>query len=500
MTQATWLGHPRGLATLFMTEFFERFTYYGMRALLVLFLVAATGGANPGFGMSREDAGAIYGLYTGAVYLGSLPGGWIADRLIGQRNAVFWGGAIIMLGNFILSLPMGPAVFYLGLATIVVGVGLLKPNISAIVGELYKGQPGAKRDAGFSIFYAGINLGALLAPLVAGTIGEAWNWRGGFFCAGLFMALGLVQYKMTEKYLGDAGKEPHSANAAERARGFKYLGIAVAIIVLLCGLVAAGVIPVTVTWLAKAAGLAMGTLGIAYFTGVLVFAKLTREERGRVGVIAIFFLCAALFWAGFEQAATTFNLFAQDFTNRSLLGGMFPDGVHPASWYQSANPIFVVLFAPLFAYVWVALGRRNLDPSAPAKFGLGLVLLGTGFLVMMAATQLVISSGAGSKVAPTWLLLTYLLHTFGELCLSPVGLSNVTKLSPPRFVGQMMGTWFLGAALGNLVAGLVGGHVGSGSVNEMPSQYLTMAFIGGGGGLAMLVASPWIKKMMGGVQ
>jgi proton-dependent oligopeptide transporter, POT family len=499
MTQATWLGHPRGLVTLFMTEFFERFTYYGMRALLVLFLVAATEGANPGFGMSRTDAGAIYGLYTGAVYLGSLPGGWIADRLIGQRNAVFWGGVIIMIGNFILALPASPAVFYVGLATIVVGVGLLKPNISAIVGELYRGQPGARRDAGFSIFYTGINLGALVAPLVAGTVGEEWNWRAGFFIAGLAMALGVVQFKLTEKYLGDAGRDPHPTSAGERTRGFRILWGASAALVVLAGLMLGGVIPVSVGTLAEWAGYAMGTLGIAYFAGVLIFAKLTREERGRIGVIAIFFLCAALFWAGFEQAATTFNLFAQDFTDRSLLGGMFPSGEHPASWYQSANPIFVVLFAPLFAYMWVALGKRNLDPSAPAKFGLGLLLLGAGFLVMMGAAQLIIAAGEGSRAAPTWLLMTYLLHTFGELCLSPVGLSNVTKLSPPRFVGQMMGTWFLGAALGNLVAGLVGGHVGAGSVEEMPSQFLTMAFIGGGAGLLLLVASPGIKKMMGGV-
>lgn len=498
MTQATWLGHPRGLATLFMTEFFERFTYYGMRALLVLFLVAATTAENAGFGMTRENAGAVYGLYTGAVYLGSLPGGWIADRLIGQRNAVLWGAVIIMIGNFILSIPAGPPLFYLGLAVIVVGVGLLKPNISAIVGELYKGQPGAKRDAGFSLFYMGINLGALIAPLIAGTIGEAWNWRGGFFCAGLFMGLGIVQYKMTEKYLGDAGLEPHPISAAERKRGFQVLWAASAVVAVIVGLMFAGAIPVSTTRLAQFVGVAMGVLGVGYFAAVLLFAKLSREERGRVGVIAIFFLCAALFWAGFEQAATTFNLFAQDFTHRGLLGGMFPDGVHPASWYQSANPIFIVLFAPVFAYLWVALARRNLDPSAPAKFGLGLLLLGGGFLVMMGAAQLVLATGG--KVAPTWLLMTYLLHTFGELCLSPVGLSNVTKLSPPRFVGQMMGTWFLGAALGNLVAGLVGGHVGGGDVGEMPGQFLTMAFIGGGAGLVMLVASPWIRKMMGGVR
>ncbi|MGH6959943.1 MAG: oligopeptide:H+ symporter, partial [Dongiaceae bacterium] len=261
-----------------------------------------------------------------------------------------------------------------------------------------------------------------------------------------------------------------------------------------------GVIPVTVTWLAKAAGIAMSLLGVAYFAGVLIFAKLSGEERGRIGVIAIFFLCAAMFWAGFEQQATSFNLFAQDSTDRAWLGSLFPDGVHPASWYQSANPIFVVMFAPFFAYAWVWLGRHNLDPSAPAKFGLGLILLGIGFLIMMGAAQLIIATGEGTKVAPTWLLMTYLLHTFGELCLSPVGLSNVTKLAPQRFVGQMMGTWFLGSALGNLVAGIVGGHVAEAKIDTMPDQMLTMFFIGGGAGLLMVVASPWIKKMMGGVK
>jgi len=334
MNQATWLGHPRGLVTLFMTEFFERFTYYGMRALLVLFLTAATTASNAGLGIDGQSAGAIYGLYAGGVYLGSLPGGWIADRLIGQRNAVFWGGVIIMLGNFMLSIPGPPSVFYLGLIVIVCGVGLLKPNISAIVGELYKDQPGAKRDAGFSLFYMGINLGATVAPLVAGTIGEAWNWRGGFFCAGLFMAFGLGLYKLQEKFLGDAGRDPHPTSPEERARGFKILWGACAAAAALIGLILAGVISIDVSTLAMYSGYAMSGLGIAYFAGVLIFATLTAEERKRIGVIAIFFLCAAMFWAGFEQAATTFNLFAQDYTNRSLFGSMFPDGVHPASWYR----------------------------------------------------------------------------------------------------------------------------------------------------------------------
>ena len=494
----TILGHPRGLATLFMTEFFERFTYYGMRALLVLFLVAATTAANPGFGIDRETAGAIYGLYTGAVYLFGLPGGWIADRLIGQRNAIFWGGIIIMLGNFILALPASPAVFYLGLAVIVVGVGLLKPNISAIVGALYEGQPGARRDAGFSIFYMGINLGALVAPLVAGTIGEGWNWRGGFFCAGLFMGIGVIQFKLTERYLGNAGDPPRDVNAAERRRGWRLVSVASLIVVAAALAMYLGVVPMDISTLARLFGTVMVAVAVAFFGYTMFFAHLGSVERKRVGVIAVFFLCSWVFWGGFEQQATTFNLFAVDYTDRSLLGGLFPEGVHPASWYQSANPIAIVLFAPFFAWLWVALGKRNLDPSAPVKFGFGLILLGVGFLVMVFAAELVISTG--NDVAPTWLLLAYLLHTFGELCIAPVGLSNITKLAPARFAGQMMGTWFLGLALGNLFAGLMGGHIGSLEATELPAELMKMVLIGCGAGVAMLVFSRPIRNWMGGIK
>jgi proton-dependent oligopeptide transporter, POT family len=493
-----FLGHPRGLVTLFMTEFFERFTYYGMRALLVLFLVAATSAANPGFGIDREAAGAIYGLYTGAVYLFGLPGGWMADRLIGQRNAIFWGGIIITAGNFILALPASPAIFYVGLTVIVVGVGLLKPNISAIVGGLYEGQPGARRDAGFSIFYMGINLGALVAPFIAGTIGEGWNWRGGFFCAGLFMALGVIQFKLTERYLGNVGVAPKGVGDAERRSGWRWVAIGSAVLVVAAVMMFLGVIPVDVATLARVFGTVLVVTALVFFGYVLLFAKLSREERLRVCVIGVFFLCSAVFWAGFEQQATTFNLFAVDYTDRSLLGGLFPEGVHPASWYQSANPICIVLFAPFFAWLWVALGKRNLDPSAPLKFGFGLLLLGLGFLVMVLAAELVLSSG--NDVAPTWLLLAYLLHTFGELCLAPVGLSNITKLAPPRFAGQMMGTWFLGLSVGNLLAGMIGGEISAAEVSELPGKLMTMTIVGAVAGLLMIVFSRYTTKWMGGIR
>jgi POT family proton-dependent oligopeptide transporter len=341
----------------------------------------------------------------------------------------------------------------------------------------------------------GINLGALIAPFIAGTIGESWNWRAGFGCAGAAMLIGVLQYRMTEKYLGDAGLAPANLTDSERAQGWRSVIIGSALVVILAILLYTGVIPVTVTGLAQLFAGGMVAVGFLFFAWVLIAGGLDADEKKRVGLIALFFLCAALFWAGFEQAATTFNLFAQDYTDRSWLGHLFADGEHPAAWYQSANPIFVVIFAPFFAWAWVALGRRNLDPSSPAKFGLALVLVGVGFLVMMWAAQLVVASGG--KVAPTWLLLTYLLHTFGELCLSPVGLSNVTKLSPKRYVGQMMGTWFLGAAVGNALAGLIGGHVGSGDAAAMPAQFLQMCFIAGGVGLVLILGSPWLKKLAG---
>jgi POT family proton-dependent oligopeptide transporter len=432
------------------------------------------------------------------VYLFGLPGGWIADRLIGQRNAIFWGGIIIAAGNFVLALPASPAVFYLGLSVIVVGVGLLKPNISAIVGALYEGQPGARRDAGFSIFYMGINLGALVAPLIAGTIGEGWNWRGGFFCAGLFMGLGVIQYKLTEHYLGTAGLLPQGVSAAEQRRGWLWIGIGSVVLIATALLLFLGVVPVDVRTLAQVAGTAMVAIAFAFFGYVLLFANLSRDERRRVGVIAVFFLCSAVFWAGFEQQATTFNLFAVDYTDRSLLGGLFPEGMHPASWYQSVNPVCIVLFAPFFAWIWVALGKRNLDPSAPLKFGFGLLLLGLGFLVMVFAAELVLASG--NDVAPTWLLLAYLLHTFGELCLAPVGLSNITKLAPPRFAGQMMGTWFLGLAVGNLIAGMIGGEISAAEVSELPSKLMTMTLVGAGAGLVMIVFARYIRGWMGGIR
>lgn len=489
----TFFSHPRGLATLFFTEMFERFSYYGMRALLLLFMTATA--LRGGLGLDPTQAGAIYGLYTGGVYLFCLAGGWVADRLIGQQRAVFTGGILISLGNFLLAVPTLFA-FYAGLAVTVFGVGLLKPNVSAIVGGLYEGQPGARRDAGFSIFYTGINLGAFIAPLIAGTVGETLGYRWGFFCSGLAMLIGLLQFHLTKRHLGSAGLAPAPADAPARARAWRTLWFGLAAIGIVIVAIASGLLRLDIVRVAQGAGVVMVAIAVLFFGSVLLKGGLTPLERRRVYVIIVFFLCSALFWAGFEQAGSSFNLFARDYTDRSFLGGWFAGGEHPASWYQSVNPVFIIVLSPLFAWLWVALGRRNLDPSAPLKFGLGLLQLGLGFAVMMFAAKLV---GATGKVGPEWLVFTYLLHTMGELCLSPIGLSNVTKLAPARFAGQMMGTWFLGTAVGNLAAGLIGGHLGASTAAEMPNQFLIMTLVAAAGGALVLLSAGRIRRWMGDV-
>jgi POT family proton-dependent oligopeptide transporter len=491
---ATFFGHPRGLATLFFTELFERFSYYGMRALLILFLTAAV--AKGGLGLDEETSGAIYGLYAAAVYLFALPGGWIADRLTGQRQAVWYGGMLIALGNFMLAMPVD-SVFYGGLLVIALGTGLLKPNVSAVVGDLYKDQPGTRRDAAFSIFYMGINLGGLLSPIVAGTIGETLSYRWGFATSGVAMLIGLAQFRLTAHHLGDAGLPPAAAAPEDRRRSLRALAIGVALLAGLVAAFASGTLRAPAAQLADWLGNFMAVLAVVFFGGMFLFGRLDGVERRRVAVIVAFFLCSALFWAGFEQAGSTFNLFARDLTDRSLFGHFFASGEHPATWYQSINSIFIVLLAPAFAALWISLGRRNLDPSAPLKFGIGLALLGVGFAVLLFAAKLILAGGG--KVGPQWLLLVYLIHTCAELCLSPIGLSNVTKLAPSRFAGQMMGTWFLGTAIGNLAAGRIGGQIGT-NVASMPAGFLRMTLYGGVAGVLMLLLSPLLRRWMGGVR
>jgi POT family proton-dependent oligopeptide transporter len=484
--QTRFFGHPRGLATLFFTEMWERFTYYGMRGVLILFMVDAI--QTGGLGLDTPTAAAIYGLYTAGVYLMALPGGWVADRIVGARNAVFYGGILIAAGQFSLAFAATtPAGFYSGLALIVLGTGLLKPNVSAIVGDLYP-EGGARRDAGFSIFYMGINLGAFIGPLLCGYLGEQIAWKYAFMAAGTGMVLGLIQYKLGAG-LSDLGGPPKldakEKSSVNRTAGLTALGV-LAIAAILYVLQAQGITSFSLQQAAGATGAVIVGLAVVYFAYHLMFGPWDATEKKRLVVIFFLFIGAALFWSGFEQAGSSMNLFAADLTDRVIFGWEAP-----ASWLQAVNPVFIIIFAPVFGWLWVALGSRN--PSIPMKFGLGLILLGIGFLVMAWAS---VYASEGILVSPAWLVVTYFLHTSGELCLSPVGLSATTKLAPKPLVGQMMGIWFMGAALGNLVAGLVAGQMETAPLTQLFG--MVAAIVIGSGVLFILFKGP-IKKLTVGI-
>lgn len=481
--QPQLFGHPRGLATLFLTEVGERFTYYGMRAILILFMVEAI--SKGGLGLDDRTANAVYGLYQAATYLLSLLGGWIADRLIGQQRAVFAGGVLIVVGNALLTLGH-PTVFFVGLVVIAFGVGLLKPNVSAIVALLYP-EGGARRDAGFSIFYSGINLGALVGSVLVPIVAAAYGWAAGFALPAVGMALGLAQFRLTKHYLGGAGATPPGRRAS-------WWPVAAFLVVVgvLATLALAGGLELDPLAISVGGNWVMIALVAGYFAYLLLFAGLDRAERSRAWAMVALVVGCAMFFAGYEQAGASFNLFAERYTERDVLGWIVPAGA-----LQAVNPLLIVLFAPVFAAIWVNLGRRMLEPSAPAKFGLGLLFLGAGFMVMFAAAGYVVR---GETVAATWLLLTYLLHTFGELCLSPVGLSSMTKLAPPRFVGQILGVWFLAIAIGVNLAGQFSGNIDPENVATMPGQFLYLLWWGVIGGAVMLALTPFIKRLMAGVQ
>jgi POT family proton-dependent oligopeptide transporter len=483
----TFLGHPRGLATLFMTEMWERFTYYGMRAILLLYLVAAI--QDGGLGIDEKTGSAIYGLYISGTYLLSLLGGYIADRIIGAQRAVWWGGIFIMIGNACLAFG-NTQLFFCGLMIIVVGVGLLKPNISAIVAQLYP-EGGSRRDAGFSIFYMGINLGAFIGSLLVPEVAQRFGWGMGFALPAVGMALGLVQFAFTRKYLGGAGAAP-AALATHGRASWTPIVIGGALLALVVALGVAGVIPLDPVAISNSATWVIFAFAAFYFIYLGFFAGLNLDERKRVVVMFVLFLACAMFWAGFEQAGASLNLFADRYTDRQVFGWDMAAGT-----LQAANPLFIIIFAPVFAAIWVQLGARNLDPSAPLKFALGLILMGVGFYVMVLASKYVV---AGEKVLPTWLILTYLFHTFGELCLSPVGLSSFSKLAPARFVGQALGVWFIATALGNNIAGQIAGDFDWNDPSRMPSQFMFIFWWGVIGGGVLLLLSPWLKKFLAGVR
>jgi len=480
--------HPGGLYTLFFTEMWERFSYYGMRALLVLFMVDAVRG---GMGMDDKTATAIYGLYTAAVYLMSLPGGWLADRLWGAQRAVWYGGIVIAMGHFILAIPWTQT-FYLGLVFVVVGSGILKPNMSGLVADLYP-EGGARRDAGFTIFYMGVNLGAAIGPLVCGWLAVAMGWHWGFAAAGVGMVLGLIQFRLSKHLLGTAGvNRGNAAPLATYERVILFGGTTAGLLTLALGLM--GVLHLNPVFIAKGMAYVILAIAIAFFAFAFLFCGLNAQEIKRVGMILMLFLASAIFWAGFEQAGSSFNLFAERYTDRIL--GLIHYEV-PAAWFQTLGPVFIITLAPVFAWFWVWLSRRNLEPSIPIKFGLGLLLLGAGFVVMAGAAKVV---AGGSQASPVWLITTYLVHTFGELCLSPVGLSSVTKLSPRKLVGQMMGIWFLATSLGNLIAGLLAGEFKEDAIQQWPTMYLNIVILPAAIGILIILLSRPLKRLMSGVK
>ncbi len=489
----SFFGHPPGLATLFFTEMWERFSYYGGRAMLILYMTAAVTGLNPGLGLSVMEAGALYGLYTAVVYMTNLPGGWIADKFIGARNAVFYGGCIIAVGNLMLAAPLGLPGFYTGLGLIAIGTGLLKPNVSTMVGSLYA-QGDIRRDSAFSIFYMGINLGAFLAPLIAGKMGEDINWRLGFLVVAIGMVLGLIQYKLGAKHLGDAGKFVASHDENIRASQRKslrngFIGLLVGIAVLL-GLHFSGIWEISIVNVSNLVGILLILIPFAYFGALFARGGFTVAEKNRIIAIIVLYLGAALFWSSFEQAGSTLTLFADRHTENQVLGKSFP-----TTWWQSVNALYIILLTPVFAWLWIKLKKTGKDISIPMKFAIGLLLVGVGFLVLVPAALQIESTGA--KVGISWLLMLYFIHTIGELFLSPVGLSAMTRLAPERIVGQMMGIWFLGAATGNFIGGRVGGLFES-----YPLKYIFIAVFGTSlfFALVMFFLVPWMKRLMGEVK
>ncbi|MEU9773593.1 peptide MFS transporter [Streptomyces sp. NPDC047968] len=486
--EKTFFGHPRGMATLFMTEMWERFSWYGMRGILVLYLVA---GVLDGPMEDREAlAAAIYGVYNAVVYMAAMPGGWIADRLWGARKAVLVGGIVIALGHYTLAIPSDIA-FFLGLVLIALGTGLLKPNISAMVGGLYEGQSSARRDAGFSLFYMAINIGAVVAPLAVGLVGEKVNWHLGFSIAGVGMTLAVVQYVLGAKHLGDVGKEPGTPATPEERRAalrkaLLWSGVAVA---------------------ALLADIALGTYDIEHIVNVLAvlgvvvpvlyFVAMFRNpglrggDRSKIKAFVWFFVTAVLFWMIYDQSGSLLTLFADNKTDRVIGGWEFP-----TSWYQSVNPAMVIILAPLFAALWVKLARRNREPSTVAKFALAMLLIGGSFAIMGLAGAAAANSDTG-KVTVFWLLSVYLVQTIGEMCLSPVGLSLSTKLAPKQLVGQIMGLWFLATATGNALNGWttkLNAPLGD------ALYYSLWAVVAVVAGLAFMTAGRRIRALMGDVR
>ena len=479
-----FLGHPIGLRTLFLTEMWERMSYYGMRALLVLYMTGAVTNFNPGLGWTQMESQAIYGIYVGMVYFMVVPGGWIADNILGHQKAVLYGAMIIALGHFTLAIPIQQT-FFLGLIFVVLGTGLLKGNISTIVGKLYKEDDG-RRESGYTIFYMAINIGSTLGFLVCSYLGEKIGWHWGFGAAGIGMSFGVLQFIYSKKLLGVAGINPNPMEDRRRAKlvlGTK-ISLGVMVVVIASGLL--GFYSIEPRGFAENFSYFLTVVAGLYFLYLFFFAGLTSAEKRNLILLALLFVGAAAFWSGFDQSASSLSIFARDYTDLSVSGYIIPIG-----WLQFANPIFVVIFAPIFAGIWTHLGRINLNPALPIKFALGLVLMAVSFVIMLFAVELAMQT---APVGMRWLILTYLLQTWGELTLSPIGLAAFSRYSPKKYIGQMFGLWFLASAIGGVLAGLLGGDAldaGLESIspvfNFMIKYYLAIALI-------LVVLSRFIKK------
>jgi proton-dependent oligopeptide transporter, POT family len=491
VTDRGFFGHPRGLSTLFFTEMWERFSYYGMRAILTLYMTKSL--VEGGLGFDEKYASVIYATYVSSVWYLPLVGGWLADRILGARRAVLIGGIIIACGHYSMAVSSLPS-FYAGLVLIAIGTGLLKPNISAMVGQLYSDKD-ERRDAGFSIFYMGINLGAFLSPIVVGFLAQhIWfrnfissmgfdpksSWHFGFGAAGVGMTLGLIQYVVGRNRLRDVGAKPEKGTATVRSESFDYVTGALAVV--------GGVI-------GAALGLYFGDAGVVsalfpcvvfFFAGYLLgtVRLLAGNELKNVLVIFILFLFSIVFWMTFEQAGSSLTLFADRLTRTTILGWAYP-----SSWFQSVQPIFIIILAPVFAGIWQKMGDRQ--PSSPGKFAFGLLFAGLAFVVVTVASMLT----GGDRVSPLWLVFVYFLQSLGELCLSPVGLSTVTKLAPARMVGLMMGVWFLSISIGSYIAGLTTRFFAGNDPAVLTRAFGIFAAITLIAAFVLMVLTPLIKKM-----
>ena len=456
-TRNTFFGHPIGLRTLFLTEMWERMSYYGMRGIMVLFMIAGVSGENPGLTFSEAEANAIYGTYIGLVYFMVVPGGWIADNILGYQKTVLIGAIIITLGHFTLAIPLEQT-FFVGLLFIIVGTGLLKGNISTIVGKLYDGND-SMRDSGYTIFYMSINIGSVLGFLICGYLGERIGWHWGFGAAGIGMAFGVLQFILYRNLLNGAGDLPSESDPMKIKKSIIYLCVACGFLLLLAALAIIEGVTINPVTFAESYAYFLVIIAGLYFIYLFLLAGLTASEKKNLVLLFFLFIGAAAFWSGFDQSGGSLTIFAKNFTNLSVSGFSIP-----ISWMNLANPIFVVLFAPIFAGIWTNLAIRNLDPSLPMKFAIGLLLMALSFVLMLFAVDAAMTN---QTVGIQWLLITYLLHTWGELALSPIGLSAFSRYAPKKYAGQMFGLWFMASAIGGVLAGLLGGEASGEGLESM---------------------------------